>query len=204
MSARVYVEGGGNGNKALKAECRQAFRTFFERAGLAGRLPRVVAGGGRQQTYDDFCTAFRKTGDDAFIVLLVDSEDAVRQGDSPWTHLRNREADGWRKPDGATDEQAHLMVQCMEAWFLADRPALAEYFGRGFRANVLPGQNNVEQVPKADVFAGLDSAVQGCGGRRRYTKGRDSFRILTSLEPARVAAGSSHAARLVATLRDRL
>ena len=35
---------------------------------------------------------------------------------------------------GATDEQAHLMVQCMEAWFLADRETLAAVFGRGLKA----------------------------------------------------------------------
>lgn len=75
MSARVYVEGGGSG-RALKAKCREAFKMFFEAAGLEGRLPRVVPGGGRQETCDDFCTALNDPRNDAFIVLLVEGRDS--------------------------------------------------------------------------------------------------------------------------------
>ena len=204
MSATVYVEGGGDGNKALKAECRRAFKEFFEKAGLAGRLPRVVPGGGRKQTYDDFCTAFNDSGNRDFVVLLVDSEDPVGDRVGPWTHLQTRQGDGWARPAGAMDEQAHLMVQCMEAWFLADREALAAVFGNGFRPRALPGQpTNVERVRKQDVLNGLENAARGCQTRRGYRKGRDSFDILSRLNPERVAAASPHAARLLNTLRAR-
>ena len=137
MSARVHVEGGGTGNKALKAECRRAFREFFTKAGFAGRLPRVVPGGGRRETYDDFCTALSDPGNDAFTVLLVDSEAPVAEGAGPWTHLRDRLGDGWNRPRGAADEHAHLMVQCMEAWFLADPGTVSAYFGNRFRPGAL-------------------------------------------------------------------
>ena len=204
MSAKVYVEGGGDGNKALKAECRRAFKSLFEKAGLAGRLPSVHPGGGRKQTYDDFCTAFNNPRNRDFVALLVDSEDPVANGVGPWTHLRNRQEDGWDRPTRATDEHAHLMVQCMEAWFLADRETLAVVFGHGFRPGALPGQQNVERVRKGDVLDGLENAARGCRTRRGYRKGRDSFDILARLDPQRVAEASPHAERLLNTLRARL
>ena len=203
MSARVYVEGGGSG-RALKAKCREAFKSFFEAAGLRGRLPRVIPGGGRRQTYDDFCTALNNPRDDAFIVLLVDSEGPVAEGAGPWTHLRNRQGDEWDRPEGATDEQAHLMVQCVEAWFLADREALRAVFGAGLRPRALPQRAEIERVAKQDIFAGLQSAASDCARRRGYRKGRDSFDVLASLDPARVAAASPHAKRLVDVLTARL
>ena len=204
MSARVYVEGGGNNNRALAARCREAFSEFFRKAGLAGRMPRVIAGGGRKQAYDDFCVAFGDPKNDAFTVLLVDSEDPVTEGVGAWTHLRNRQGDEWGKPAGATDEHAHLMVQCMEAWFLADRETLTAVFGTGFGPNALPGQaTDVEPISKQDVIAGLQNAARRCR-TRGYDKERDSFRILQRLDPDKVTAASSHAARLVTTLRNRL
>lgn len=204
MNAKVYVEGGGNGNKALRVECRRAFREFFQKAGLAGRLPRVVPGGSRKQTYDDFCTAFETLANDAFAVLLVDSEDAITEDAGPWTHLKNRPGDRWSKPVGATDEHAHLMVQCMETWFLSDRDTLSAVFGNGFRPDALPGQASIELIPKRDVFAGLANATRGCRTRRGYKKGRDSFEVLARLDPEKLTVASPHAARLIRTLRERL
>jgi hypothetical protein len=44
------------------------------------------------------------------------------------------------------------MVQAMEAWFLADREALAEFYGNGFSAQNLPGSpTNIEAIPKDDL-----------------------------------------------------
>lgn len=128
VTITIYVEGGGNGNE-LKERCRKGFQKFFEKAGMRGRMPKVVACGARQNAYDRFCTAVTMTGDHRLPLLLVDSE--VPVSDSPWRHLQSRDA--WSRPEGAQDEQAHLMVQVMESWFLADRPALVRHFGQGFR-----------------------------------------------------------------------
>ena len=193
VSVRLYVEGGGD-NKALRAKCRSGFRTFLEKAGLAGRMPRIVACGGRDNAYDSFKTGHASKV--AKAMLLVDAEEAVT-ADDPWQHLKSR--DGWDRPSGATDEQCHLMVQVMESWFLADKDALQAYFGQGFRMSSLPANPKIEQIPKQDVERGLDGATQGTR-KGRYNKGAHSFEILERIDPAKVGNGSCHAERFVQAL----
>ena len=198
VNAKIYVEGGGEGRE-LKAKCRRGFSTFFRKASLAGRMPRVIACGGRQKTFDKCCTALAKATDNDFIVLLVDSEAPVAMGAGPWLHLKNR--DNWDKPAGATDANAHLMVQCMEAWFLADKDVLERYFGGGFNRKALPGQPDVEDISKSDLDNGLKRATRRSEPKGPYHKGRHSFAILAELDPEKVIAASPHAKRLVAVLK---
>ena len=198
MKIKVYVEGGGDG-KSLRTKCREGFSSFFAKASLAGRMPQVVACGGRESAFDKFCTALGSRKAEEFIVLLVDSEDPVAEGSGPWLHLSTR--DHWTKPDEATDENAHLMVQCMEAWFLADKDRLAEYFGQGFNRNALPGRPEIEDVAKRDVLEGLKRATRQCK-KDEYGKGRHSFDILERIDPAQVMVASPHASRLIETLRQ--
>ena len=199
MKATVYVEGGGN-TRAPRQACRQGFSDFFRKAGLAARMPAVVACGSRSEAYARFCTAIAQQKAD-FLALLVDSEDPVDDA-TPWAHLQRR--DGWARPAGAGDRNAHLMVQVMESWFLADRERLAIYFGRGFRASALPArQRDVEDIAKGDVEKALvDSTRQSRKGR--YAKGRDSFKLLGQIDAAKVIDASPHARRLVETLADEL
>lgn len=199
MKIKVYVEGGGDTN-VFKTKCRQGFSEFFRRAGLDGRMPRIVASGRRQNAYDDFCTALKKASADDFIVLLVDSEAAISVGVGAWVHLKDR--DNWDKPPAATDDHAHMMVWCMEAWFLADRATLEEFFGNDFNAGALPARQDVENIPKCDLYAGLKNATRSCG-KGEYGKGRHSYDILAQLDPARVTVASPHAKRLVDTLLAR-
>jgi hypothetical protein len=123
VTVKIYVEGGGDHNKALHTQCREGFSKFFQRAGLEGRMPRVVACGGRQQAYNAFRTAHANAVADSLPILLVDCEAPVI-GNDPWEHVRLRPGDGWSRPSGATEDQLHLMVQTMEAWFYADRDEL--------------------------------------------------------------------------------
>lgn len=197
MKVKIYVEGGGDG-KDLRTRCRRGFSSFFEKANLAGRMPRVIACGGRDAAFDKFCTAFGARKAEEFIVLLVDSENPVADDAGPWKHLAGR--DGWHMPDAATDENAHLMVQCMEAWFLADKDHLAEYYGRDFNLNALPRRREIEEVAKDDIFDGLRNATRRCK-KGVYGKGRHSFDILEGTDPARVSDASPHAERLIDTLR---
>ena len=199
MKVKVYVEGGGDG-KSLRTKCREGFSSFFAKANFAGRMPQIIACGGRKSAFDKFRTAWESRKAEEFIILLVDSEDPVADGSGAWLHLRNR--DGWEKPDEARDENAHLMVQCMEAWFLADKDNLAAYFGHGFNRNALPGRQEIEDVAKDDVLGGLKNATRQCK-KGEYGKGRHSFDILEQTDPANVMAASPHARRLVETLRQK-
>ena len=200
MNVKIYVEGGGDTN-ALRTRCRQGFSEFFAKAGLRGRMPRIVASGGRRQAFDDFDTALRKAGAEDFIVLLVDAEAPVAPGNGAWSHLHNHGP--WAQPAAAVNDNAHLMVQCMEAWFLADQDSLAAYFGNGFNRSALPARPEVEDIEKEDLLNGLKAATRRCDKKGSYGKGPHSFEILARIDPARVRNASPHAERLVKTLLEK-
>ncbi len=181
MKVKIYVEGGGDG-QALRTKCRQGFSKFFESAGLRGRMPSVVACGRRQNAYDSFCTALQTADENCFVILLVDSEEPATL--SPWAHLEGR--DNWIRPDAASDDSAHLMVQCMEAWFLTDHPTLTAFYGQGFNSSSLPAHANVEQVSKQDIFKSLELATRHSRSKGRYEKSNHSFSILAQLDSAKV------------------
>ncbi len=200
VRVQLYVEGGGKGMGIQKTQCRKAFRAFFEKAGLQGPLPDVVASGSRNEAYGDFCAALTDKKID-FAILLVDSEEAVDPNVASWSYLRQA---GWDKLTAAHDEQVHLMVQCMEAWFLADPKSLENYFGRNFSANALPKEGNVEAISKKDLRDGIKSATQKTRNGKAYHKGNDSFKILQMLDPELVRKASPRAKHLIDMLRKRL
>ena len=92
MNVKIYVEGGGDHNKALQTHCCRGFSEFFRKAGLEGRMPRVVACGGRRRAYDRFRTSHENAGKDDLPIPLVDSEAPVTEAD-PWEHVRLRAGD---------------------------------------------------------------------------------------------------------------
>jgi hypothetical protein len=200
QTRKLFVEGGGDHNDALKTECRRAFAALLEKAGLRGRMPRIVACGGRQNAFDQFCTAI-DGGESA--ILLVDSEEPVDQ-ESPWQHVAQRPGDRWSKPAGATEDHLHLMVQCMEAWFLADRQAIRDFFGQGFNENALPPVTSVpEDVGKQDLYRRLEQATRKTKTKGTYDKGDHAFRLLAMLDPSLVRKSNFWAERFFSTL-DRL
>ena len=86
---KIFVEGGGDTN-ALKGQCRRAFSSFLQKAGFAGKMPKIVVRGSRNAAYDSYCTAI-KQGEDA--LLLVDSEAPVKNmsaDPSQWNPWANR------------------------------------------------------------------------------------------------------------------
>ena len=94
------------------------------------------------------------------------------------------------------------MAECMENWFLADKPGLAAYFGPGFNRNALPARRDIESVAKADVLDGLRNATRQ-SRKGEYGKGRHSFDILEQADSTRILAASPRARRLVETLKER-
>ncbi|MEW6500158.1 MAG: DUF4276 family protein [Thermodesulfobacteriota bacterium] len=206
---KLYVEGGGD-TAALKAICREGFAKFLRKAGLQGHMPRIVACGSRYNAYSSFCTAVTM-GEQAF--LLVDSEapvEALFQEGAfdnwrPWQHLAQRPGDQWQKPEDADESRCHLMTQCMESWFLADRETLRSFFGHGFKENQLPDDAiAVESVAKQEVYDSLVKATKNCKSKARYSKGEHSFKLLALLVPSKVTAASPWAKRFIETMQNHL
>ena len=195
MRIDVYVEGGGN-SREPNVRCRRGFREFFQNAGIDPRSIRVIPGGPRSETYKSFRDDFRGARAD-FVVLLVDSEGPL-QDSSVWGHLRTK--DGWRRPDGCRENNAHLMVQCMEAWLVADRGALATFYGANFNPGAIPRRADVEDTPVGDLQNGLREATRRCA-KGPYSKGRHSFDLLAKLDSRELVAAAPYAKRLIDVLR---
>ena len=204
VGMKLYVEGGGDTN-FLRTACRQGFSEFLKKAGLVGHMPRIVACGGRQDTYNAFCTAL-SNGETA--MLLVDSEATVAAMQAPlqpWQHLLNRLGDRWVQPAGANNDHCHLMVQCMEAWFLADRQTLQTFFGQGFNANALGADANpIEGLTKQQIYQSLAEATKDCKTKAPYGKGEHSFKLLTLIDPIKVTAASRWAKRFIDEMKKQM
>ncbi|HAX42722.1 MAG TPA: DUF4276 family protein [Bryobacteraceae bacterium] len=199
MTVILYVEGGGDHNKALDSRCREGFRKFIEKSGLTGRMPRIVACGGRHNAFESFRTALRRREADRICLLLVDSEGPV-QVQNPWDHVSRRVGDEWQRPEAAGNDQLHLMVQAMEAWFYADLDRVASFYGPGFQRTALTGRADIESIPKAELIAGLKRATAGCEKKGPYSKGDHSFALLGGISPQRVRASSPWSARFLDVL----
>jgi hypothetical protein len=196
VTVRIYVEGGFEGS--TKSNCRKAFSTFLAKV-IRPESFKVIASGSRTQAFQDFCSALRQRPGE-YNILLVDSETAVTK--RPWQHLREREGDNWPHPEGATDEQAHLMVQVMEAWFLADQDTLATFYRQGFLKNSLPRQKNIEKLDKRRVFESLSHASKDTQ-KGSYHKTRHGFELLELIDPTLVRAASGHADQLFVVLQKK-
>ncbi len=178
MSAILYLEGGGD-SKELHTRCREGFRRLLEHCSFQGRMPRLVACGGRDATFGDF--TFAHAGRlAAFVAMWIDSEDALADLEKAWAHLQTR--DHWAQPSGAADEQVLFMTTCMETWLVTDRAALKEHFGTKLQDSKLPPLNDLEARDRHDVQDRLAHATREC--TNAYAKGKRSFEVLGKLSPA--------------------
>ena len=197
---RVYVEGGGDG-KETKARLRQGFSGFLRDLVDAVRSRRIkwqiVACGSRQQTFSNFMTAL-ETHVDAFNVLLVDAEGPVNG--APWKHLQER--DGWNS-SSIDDEHCHLMVQKMEAWFIADLDALRQFYGQGFRDGAIPKNPNVEQIDGNALVSTLKEATRNTS-KGEYHKTWHAPKLLEQLDASKVRRAAAHCDRLFTTLLKKM
>lgn len=198
MSVYIYVEGGGDNKDTLK-RCRQGFATYCQKLAPPKRLPSIVACGGRQQAFKAFRTAVLGGQSGDFCVLLVDAEDRVSSTTCA-AHLLSR--DGWTVPD-FNHCSVFLMVQAMEAWFLADREALAEFYDGGFVSKDLRGSpTDIEAVRKNDLEPCLKLASKATKTKGEYHKTKHGFALVASIDPAKVEVASPHAAEFHQFLRS--
>jgi hypothetical protein len=167
VTVTIYVEGGGDNNDSI-TRCRQAFAEYCNKLVPANRRPKIVACGSRHQAFKRFRTDAGINAIDHISVLLVDSEGPVAPQTSPAVYLQAR--DGWQFAP-LRNNQLFLMVQAMEAWFLADRMTLTAFYGRDFRTNALRGdERNIETIPKDDLESSLINAHELALQRANITK----------------------------------
>jgi hypothetical protein len=198
VSVKIYVEGGGDKEETI-TRCRQGFAAYCAKAAPGKRSLKIVPCGGRGQAFDMFNTAVQTSKADDTCALLVDSEGPVR-ANSPIAYLSNR--DGWDFP-ALGNHQVFLMVQAMEAWFLADRAALAAFYDGGFLPNSLPGSpTNIEVILKNDLEPKLKHASRPTKTKGEYHKTRHGFALLALIDPAKVEVASPHAASFHQFLRS--
>lgn len=207
MRVTIFLEGGGD-TERQKIECRKGFQRLFEKAGFTRpNTPAFVACGGRHQAFNKFVAALA-ANQNAYLILLVDSEDPVANADeSPdsdaaWKHLKKR--DGWERPARAANDQAQLMAICMETWVMADQAAVKRFFGSALQASALLPLLNLEARDRHEVQQALEHATRNCGRDRSYAKGKKSFAVLATLNPATVQQHLPHFRRLLATLNRHL
>jgi hypothetical protein len=198
VTVQIFVEGGGDAKTTL-TKCRQGFADYCAKVAPPKHQPSIVACGGRQQAFDRFKNAILNRRAGETFVLLVDSEGPVT-AHTAVDHLHTR--DGW---DFASlrNFEAFLMVQAMEAWFLADREILTSFYGDGFLAGRLPGSSkNIEAVPKDDLESKMIHASKPTKTKGQYHKTKHGFALLGLIDPIKVENGSRHAARFNQFLRS--
>ncbi|NES99663.1 MAG: DUF4276 family protein [Sphaerospermopsis sp. SIO1G1] len=154
---RIYIEGGGD-SKNQKSSLRKGFSHFFKELVNQAKTKNIklnmIMCGKRNDALRDFKNAL-KSHPDAFNILLIDAEAPVKKS-SVWEHLKLR--DNWDKPAGVDDDNCHLMVQTMEAWFIADIETLKKFYGQGFKENAIPKTADVETIPKDNLERILKTA----------------------------------------------
>jgi hypothetical protein len=196
----IYVEGEENRQDTRAAmKLRIALHRVFselDRAADERRLKiqyRLYKS--RDTTYRKFLEGLAQDGE--FAVLLVDSEGPVAVFGRTWEHVAAR--DGWARPAQASDAQCQLMVQAIEAWLVADREALATFYGPGFHRSRFPPAVDVESVPKDQLVPLLEAATKDTQ-KGRYHKVRHLAPLLSCIDLAILRKRSPHYDRVLKTL----
>ena len=195
----IYMEGGGQSRDA-KRTLRQGMARFLEEIKESVRERRwhwnIVCCGSRNEAYESFMHG-RQNADDTIIILLVDAEGPVADA-SPRDHLMAR--DRWMMRD-VEDDVVHLMVQTMETWLVADRCALADYYGQRFRANALPTRQDLEEEGKAEIENALARATRSTQ-KGQYHKIRHASDLLKMINSQVVRRRCRNCERMFDTLHQ--
>ena len=157
---RLYIEGGGD-QKNTMAAFRKAISLLFGRLiGTYAQRLRVVACGGRDEAIDYCINAVAEHAED-FCFLLIDSDMPV-MGTTLQHYQRLKRGKEILCVAGVASEYLlHLMVQCMEAWVVADPKGLARACGEaGFHAKALPVSVDPESIMKDDFETIMKSATK--------------------------------------------
>ncbi len=74
----------------------------------------------------------------------------------------------------------------MEAWIVADPDTLEEFYQQNFRRTRLPARDNLEEEPKGDILAKLESATEETQ-KGQYGKIKHASKLLLMIDPEKVA-----------------
>ena len=127
-------------------------------------------------------------------VLLVDSEGPIPDTTSAIRSLRAQSI--WDGSVDCDDDQVNLMVQAMEAWFIADPQALINHFGQDFGIKALPSPQNAESVSPSDLTTAIREGLRN-SGRRRYDKVTDGMKLLQLVDHVELRRYCRHFQRLM-------
>lgn len=184
---RIYFEG----DSALTPGFDAFLREIKEKARSRRCEFKLVATNGTP--VQDFHDAI-KTHPEASNFLLMDSEDAITE---PLPDLCTR------KGLARLSDSVFWMAQVMESWFLADTESLKQYYGDGFRRDVLQGNPSVEKIPKRDVLSKLKDATRGTR-KSAYHKTAHAPHLLAKIDPESVKAAAPNCKRLFDALLEKL
>lgn len=171
---RIYYEG----DSLLKPGFRDFFRELLDEAAKKRRRLQLIAAQGSP------CRDFRigmQSNPDAWNILLKDSEGP----DDGTLSVNLCKHEEWN-PSGTS---IFWMVEMMEAWFHADKDALREFYGPGFKERALKPNPKVEQIPKRDLKSGLSAATRHTfKGQGDYFKNKTSHgpKLLGMIDPEKV------------------
>jgi len=194
---KIHIEGGGDSSRG-RHPLRLAFGEFL--GGFSsndGKIlkPKPIAWGPRNNAFNKFMDAIEDDLESIHI-LLVDSEDPVTT--NPINHLQSR--DGWRFI-GVKPEDVHLMTQAMEAWLIADKDALEQYYGQHFNPRQLPRRQNVEEIPKDELKRTLRHASHYTS-KGEYHEIKHASDILKLLDRQKVKDCATHCDSLFSRLEQ--
>jgi hypothetical protein len=200
---RSRIPAGKETTAGLRAGFVHLFKELYDLAKSKGIQIRSIMSGSRRNACDNFLMSV-KSYPDAFNVLLVDSESPVSDTHTPWEHLRSRKEDQpWiLATQGHDDDCCHLMVQTMEAWFIADIDALNKFYNGGFKEDYLRqrlGNQSVEKVLKYNLNKWLTSATNKTS-KGKYHKTRHAPKLLELLDVDKVRKASPSCDRLFTTI----
>jgi hypothetical protein len=195
---RLYIEGGGS-EEATKRQLRRGFHRFLGEINTEARRKGIsfkpITCGSQNETFEIFSRALVEHPK-AINLLLVDSDRPVST--SRLGHIRTHFKRHWK---GLGEDRCHLMVQVMEAWFLADLQVLKSFYSQGFNENTLPKSGDVETVPKDTLLADLKVATRR-SRKGEYDKIEHASKLLAMIRSEVVRKASRHCDCLFKALEE--
>ena len=182
------------GSSQLRRGFSQLFELHVGRARLQRLKVNLIAGGSKMEAIKNFmryCSRYSES----LNVLLVDSDGPVT-GTTQYLHNSLHSLSIWGSDTPCSDEQVHLMIQAMEAWFAADPQSLRRHFGRNFNVRALPSPQSAEVVSAADLLTAIRRGLPQNRRRRGYDKVSDGVELLGLIDPDVVSQHCGHFRRL--------